>query len=130
GEAEATLRQAYRRAPRAPWQQPDTGSGLVQDIEKAIKAEHHFARDEGELLYHFEDGVYRARGEKFIRRAVKEYCETNGKAKSWSPELADKVAKYITVDAPELWERPPLDTLNVRNGLLDVRTRAVRPHSP
>lgn len=129
-EADASLKQAYRRAPRDAWKQPDTGAGLVQEIEKAIKAAHFFARDEGDLLYHFEDGVYQPKGEKFIKRAVKEYCETNGKTKSWSPELADKLVKYITVDAPELWERPPLDTLNVVNGLLDVSTRVLRPHSP
>ena len=29
-----------------------------------------------------------------------------------------------------LWERPPVDTLNCRNGLLDVHTRELRPHDP
>ncbi len=118
------------RDPREPWKQPENGSGLVQEIEKAIRTDHHFARDEGDLLYHFEEGVYKPKGEKFIRRAVKEYCEKHGKTKSWSPELADKVAKYMTVDAPELWDRPRLDVLNVRNGLLEVSTRALGPHSP
>src|SRR5262249_44392143 len=50
--------------------------------------------------------------------------------KSWTPELATRVCEWLRVDAPELWERPPLDTLNVRNGLLDIATRVLRPHSP
>jgi putative DNA primase/helicase len=38
--------------------------------------------------------------------------------------------KYIEVDAPQLWERPKVDVVNVLNGLLDVSTRALSPHSP
>ena len=129
-EATDSLRQAYRRAPRAPRMQGASGLGLVQDIEKSLKADHHFARDEGDVLYHFEDGVYKATGEKFVRRAVKQYFEASGKSKSWSPELAERVVKWICVDAPELLERPPLDTLNCLNGLLDVKSRQLRPHSP
>jgi putative DNA primase/helicase len=129
-EARATLASAFKRAPRAPWTQSAAGAGLVQEIEKALKVEHHFARDEGDVLYHFEEGVYKSTGEKFVRRTVKQYCEANGKAKSWTPELAERVVKYLTVDAPELWERPPLDTVNVKNGLLDVKTRELKPHSP
>ncbi len=32
--------------------------------------------------------------------------------------------------APQLWNRPPTDMLNLRNGLLDLKTRELRPHSP
>ncbi len=128
-EASDSLRQAYHRAPRAPQSQGDLGAGIVQAIEQALKTEHHFARDEGDILFHFEGGVYKPTGEKFVRRAVKQYCEANGKASKWSPELADKVVKYITVDAPELWERPPLHTVNTTNGLLDVKSRQLRVHS-
>jgi putative DNA primase/helicase len=131
GEATAALDQVYKRAPREPWAKPENkGPGIVQQIEVAIKADNFFARDEGDKLYHFEAGVYRPTGERFIRESVKKYCETTGRQKSWSPELAAKVAQYITVDAPQLWERPPLDTVNVLNGLLDVNTRTLRPHSP
>ncbi|MCX6602094.1 MAG: phage/plasmid primase, P4 family, partial [Acidobacteria bacterium] len=52
------------------------------------------------------------------------------KGKSWSPDLASKVEAYLCVDCPDLWERPPMDTLNVRNGLLDVATRVLRQHDP
>jgi P4 family phage/plasmid primase-like protien len=40
------------------------------------------------------------------------------------------VVKYLTVDAPLLWERPPIDRVNVLNGILDVNTRSLSPHSP
>lgn len=38
--------------------------------------------------------------------------------------------EFITVDAPLLWERPPLDVVNVANGLLDVNARKLLGHSP
>jgi putative DNA primase/helicase len=34
------------------------------------------------------------------------------------------------VDAPTLWERPPLNLLNLQNGLLEVETRRLLKHSP
>jgi putative DNA primase/helicase len=40
------------------------------------------------------------------------------------------VVKYIAVDAPELWDRPDVNIVNVENGLLDVRRRLMVPHSP
>ncbi len=130
-EVRASLNQAFSRDARKPSRMPDTsGPGIVQDIEKAIKAENHFARDAGDRLYRFEDGVYRPTGQAFVKGAVKAYCEASNRAKSWSPDLAAKVTEYLVVDAPRLLERPPLDTLNVRNGLLDVKTRTLRDHSP
>ncbi len=128
-EASDSLRQAYHRAPRAPRPQGEQG-GLVQQIEAVLKTEHGFARDEGDVLYHFENGVYKPTGEKFLRRAVKEYCEGNARAKSWSPDLAERVVKWVLADCPVLWERPPLETVNCLSGLLNVQTRELREHSP
>jgi putative DNA primase/helicase len=119
-------------APPAVIEAPAIAStgGLVQKIERALKAETHFARDKGDRLYVFEGGCYQPTGERFVRQAVKKFCETTGAEKSWTPELTTRVVAWITDDAPELMERPPLDTLNVRNGLLDVASRVLRPHSP
>ena len=131
GEARATLAQAFKREARKPFEAaPAIGSGLVQEIDRAIKQEHHFARDEGGLLYVFESGCYRPTGERFVEQAVKRYVEQNGKARAWSPELASRIVSYIATDAPQLLAKPPLDTLNVRNGLLNVYTRVLRPHAP
>lgn len=104
--------------------------GLTPELAKAITAETQFARDPGGRLYCFENGVYRPAGNLAVHRRVKALCESWGKTKSWSPELATRVEEWIRVDAPELWECPPLDTLNCRNGLLDIKTRNLGPHSP
>jgi P4 family phage/plasmid primase-like protien len=108
----------------------DEEAGLTKGLASAITANEHFAQDRGKLLYHFEDGVYRPTGERFIEKQVKALCEDWQITKSWSPELANRVYQWIRVDAPELWEQPPLDILNVRNGLLNVTNRSLLPHSP
>ena len=125
-DVERIARSIGRKAP-AP---VDDDAGLTKELAAAITATASFARDKGALLYHFDGGVYKPTGQRFIERRVKELCECWERTKSWSPELATRVEQWILVDAPELWECPPLETLNVRNGLLDVATRALRPHSP
>jgi putative DNA primase/helicase len=103
--------------------------GLIQRMAGAILTTDAFARDAGGLLYHFENGVYRPTGRRYVEKRVKALCEQQA-PKSWTPELATRVESWIAVDAPDLWECPPPDVLNVRNGLLDIATRALRPHAP
>jgi putative DNA primase/helicase len=103
--------------------------GLIQRVAGAILATDAFARDAGGLLYHFQNGVYRPTGRRFIEKRVKQLCEQQA-PKSWTPELSGRVEQWILADALELWERPPLDVLNCRNGLLNVESRTLVPHSP
>lgn len=99
-------------------------------LAKLIYADDHFAQDAGGKVYHFAGGAYRPRGEQRIRAPVKAICAELLCDDDWSSRLANETVEYIRVDAPELWERPPADTLNVKNGLLDVATLQLRPHSP
>jgi putative DNA primase/helicase len=48
----------------------------------------------------------------------------------WSSHLAGETVEYNRIDSPYLWERPSLNILNLENGLLDLNTRELRPHSP
>jgi putative DNA primase/helicase len=106
------------------------GKGLTRTIADAIQAKNHFAQDIGRGLFLFKDGVYVADGEEAVRRLVKTLLLEWNKSVSWSRNRASEVVEFIRVDAPTLWDRPPRDTLNVRNGLLDVKTRILNPHSP
>ena len=65
-----------------------------------------------------------------IREYTKAVCNRHGRPHQWSSHKADEVEAYIGADCPILWDRPPLDTLNVANGLLDVHGLVLRPHSP
>ena len=111
--------------------QRDSGDkGLVKELADEILSTDHFAKDAGDLLYIFEGGCYRPHGEARIARQVKRLLELNGDTARWSSHRAREVAEYLRVDAPDLWERPPSHVLNLANGLLDVTTGTLSPHSP
>jgi putative DNA primase/helicase len=102
----------------------------VYQIAEAITARHRFAQDVGGRLYIFRRGSYQAEGASFVRQQVKQLMERMRVASKWSSHKAEEVVKYIEVDAPMLWERPKVEVVNVLNGLLDVSTRVLSPHSP
>jgi putative DNA primase/helicase len=108
----------------------DEDAGLTKGLASAILANDHFARDGGGRLYHWSGGVYLPTGERFVAKQVKALCDEWQMTKSWTPELATRVEQWIAVDAPDLLECPPMETLNCRNGLLDIGTRTLRPHAP
>ncbi len=99
------------------------------DIADMITSDSHFAVDTGGKLYVFESGVYKPTGESYVKRRVKSILGALKKPQQWTSRRSDEVVKYIAVDAPTLWERPPLDKVNVLNGVLDVNTRTLAPHS-
>lgn len=95
-----------------------------------ITADSHFAVDSGAKLYVFQGGVYKPTGETYVKRRVKSILSALNVPQQWTSRKAEEVVKYIAVDAPELWDRPDANVVNVENGLLDVRTRVLAPHSP
>jgi len=102
--------------------------GHVKRLADIITADNHFARDPGGRLFRFADGAYRPRGEAFVKARVKAECLNLNLSDDWSSRLAAEVVEYIGVDAPELWQRPPLDVVNVENGLLRLDGRELLPH--
>ena len=77
--------------------------GLVKELADEIIRTDYFAKDTGGLLYVFERGCYRPRGEERIARQVKRLLELNGDTAKWSSHRAREVAEYVRVDAPDLW---------------------------
>ncbi len=88
--------------------------------------ENYFTRDQGGKLYVYDHGVYRGTGDERIRALLKSVMPDE----LWASNLPPVTSARIEADAPYLWERPPLDVLNLQNGLLDVHTRELRAHSP
>jgi P4 family phage/plasmid primase-like protien len=104
--------------------------GLIAYLAKTIAGEAYFAVDVGRRLHVYRDGVYGPEGEAYVRRAVKALLAAWEMLAAWHVQLGREVVEYLTVDASLLWEQPPLDTINVQNGLLDWATGTLRPHSP
>lgn len=115
------------------WERRQSGGGdvgLVKELADAILRTDCFAKDAGGLLYAFEGGCYRPRGEERIARQVKRLLELSGNTARWTSHRTREVTEYLRVDAPDLWECPPSNVLNLTNGLLDVTTCTLSPHSP
>lgn len=102
----------------------------INVLSKAVTALDYFAKDPGGLLHVFLEGVYKPTGEAFIKGSVKHLLEAWGIADTWNSRTANEVAEFIRVDAPALLEVPPRDIINVQNGLLNVITLTLEPHSP
>lgn len=102
---------------------------IIRGLADQIVSKHQFAQDAGGRLYQYQEGAYRRGGEKLVKTLVKKLCIEYGTTEEWSPTLASDVVEFIRVDSPELWERPPLDLLNVKNGLLRLSDRVLLPHS-
>jgi putative DNA primase/helicase len=80
-----------------------------------------FACDEGGRLYVYRDGTYYADGERRVHRRTKEYFTQLEIEEEWTHHRANEVTEYLIADCNDLWAQPPLDAVNVRNGLLDIR---------
>lgn len=99
-------------------------------VAQSIIREYSCARDSSGELYVYFSGCYQPRGDQFIKKWVKQVAIGLGKEEAWSSKLANEVSEYLRADAPELWPMPPADVVNVENGLLNVLTRELLPHSP
>jgi len=115
--------------PAAP-QDQGRPKGLVPQLAARILEANNFAQDSGGKMYTFRDGVYQPGGEAFIRQRVKNLLGKWDVINVWTSHRAEEVVEFIRVDAPHLWPAPPADTINVTNGLLDIATRKLSPHSP
>lgn len=77
----------------------------------------------GAQIYAFLDGCYRP-GERHLQQRIVELL-----GDSWSRRKSDEIVAYLRITSPDLWEQPPVGTINVANGLLNVRARELKPHT-
>lgn len=91
-------------------------------VEELGKAGWHFAKGGGQL-HSYQHGAYRP-----AKMMLLSYL-TRFLGADWTPGRADAVYRFCLDASQELWERPPLRTLNLKNGLLDLDSGELRPHS-
>jgi len=103
---------------------------LVRDLGELVLENAHFARDRAGELYYYDHGVYIGSAEEVVRRKVKDFTMKYGQAGRWNRSLALEVIEYVRLDAPALDDIPPAHTINVSNGLLNIWTGDIEPHSP
>ncbi len=82
------------------------------------------ARDRSLFIYDKRLGRY-VPGETTLRNRI-----TSDMRLDWTPAAANAVLKWATDNAPQLWDAPPLDRVSVLNGILDISSGKLEPHSP
>jgi putative DNA primase/helicase len=108
----------------------DDEPGRVKTLADAICSKESFAQDAGGKLYRYDGGAYRPHADKYIKSMVKTMLTAWGDTKAWSTRLASEVVEFIRVDAQELPDRPRLDLINVKNGMVRVIDGVLLPHNP
>ena len=109
---------------------PAENRGRTPRLADAIMTADDFAIDAGKRLYVFERGVYRPGGDAHVAKRIKALLNEWGESQSWTTYRVREVVAYIATDAPRLSERPPGDDVNLLNGILNVVSGNLRPHSP
>jgi putative DNA primase/helicase len=104
------------------------GGEKIKLLAEDILRGSHFAKDCGGNLYAYREGCFTPGGGEHIRQQVKAKLIDGGSARLWSTRLSDEIVAYIGLDTPMFWTKPPR-LLNVKNGLLDLGTRELHPHT-
>ena len=63
-------------------------------------------------------------GEGRVRKMLADRMELE-----WSPTRINGVLTWFRDSSPSLWDTPPLDRVNVLNGILDLESGELEPHS-
>jgi putative DNA primase/helicase len=80
----------------------------------------------GGKLYVYRSGAYRPEGDADLRRRVVEAL-----GEEWTRARSDEVLTYLHHSSPHIWEEPPLDKINVQNGMLYLEGEPfLDPHDP
>ena len=86
---------------------------------------HTIASDGYDLfIYDSDTGRYVPADDR-LRSVLADFME-----REWSPARVNHILTWYRDSAPRLWDTPPLDRVNVLNGILDLESRQLEPHSP
>jgi P4 family phage/plasmid primase-like protien len=78
-------------------------------------------------IYYYKDGMYLRGGDNRIRETVDDYLDTDSSIHRKN-EVVDYIKHRNIVEREDL--EPPLRYINVKNGIYDLETDKLLPHSP
>jgi putative DNA primase/helicase len=102
---------------------------VVKDVAEAVSRTDSFAQGPGGALWYYDGGYYRPEGVEYVCRRTKEILIGWNQERRWSSHFGREVAEYIRLTSRSLWGAPPLDLVNLTNGIFDLKTNTLMPHS-
>lgn len=103
---------------------------LTAWITDKVQERDTFALDRSGALYHYAGGKYRHGGERYLNQRIKAVLDAHDMTAEFSRYRCEEVRHRIETGAPELWETPPAHRINLRNGILNLRTGELEEHTP
>jgi len=112
------------------YEDKDIKPGMVAEL---LLDSFHFATiSDTEEIYIYSQGAYRPWGETFVKRILQDIFRKAGKLQRLSTHFVNEVLDHIRRST--LRQRSEFDkniyTINLKNGLLDIRTLELKPHTP
>jgi len=115
-ELEAQIRQVV--------DEPKLPKFNARQLALELHGETPVARGGGEL-FTYRDGHYRPGGRENLRERI-----TRKLGDDWKRNRADETLAYLADSAQRLLDSPPVDQVNLRNGILDTSDGKLAPHDP
>ena len=86
--------------------------------------DHTLASDGHDLFIYDKDTGRYVPGEGRVRKILADHMELE-----WSPTRVNDILTWFRDSSPRLWDAPPLDRVNVLNGILNLESGDLEPHS-
>lgn len=101
------------------------GPLLWESLEDSVRLFSPLGIDPGKAILYYRDGVWQRNGEDEVIRLVMGLLGQDG-----TPKEAKTIAERIRARSPEIEGVGPREFINFRNGMLNLETLELLPHSP
>jgi P4 family phage/plasmid primase-like protien len=103
---------------------------LTAWIAEEVLGENAFALDGSGALYYYDGGRYVDGGEDYLNKQIKSILDGEDMTREFTRYRCEEVRHRIATDAPMLWDEPPRDRINLKNGILNLDTLQLESHGP
>lgn len=117
GYGDKDLRGVAHRADRRVYFQ------VPSEAKTLLDEGYHFAKG-GDVLYVFQEGVYKP-AKAILRNHLIDRLQGR-----WTRQRVTEILTWLCDASPGLWERPPIDKINLANGILNIDTGELESHTP
>jgi P4 family phage/plasmid primase-like protien len=110
-----------------------TPGHLRERIVALAEREFYFALGPDDSLYIYNSGRYvldAARREHKLAHWLRRQLQSAGCLSAWTETWERSTLALLARDKPYLWPAPPPGRINLLNGVLDVATLTLEPHTP
>jgi len=126
----------------------ERGISIIKDLEEIVKGDftqffddgkfvpkrlgdyilekyHIFTHRYSDEIYVYQNGVWKPKGETIIAREVKEAL-----GERFKQHYLNEVISYVKASTYCVPKEPPVHLINLKNGIYDLETDTLEPHSP